>query len=69
MFYFSMESLPLSTEQWKPVVGYEGIFEVSDWGRVRRIKRGKGTRVGRILKGVMNNGYVRVGLWKKNSKR
>ena len=26
-------------EQWKPVVGYEGIYEVSDRGRVRGIDR------------------------------
>ena len=24
-------------ERWKPVVGWEGFYEVSDWGRVRRI--------------------------------
>ena len=26
-----------SDERWKPVVGWEGFDEVSDWGRVRRI--------------------------------
>ena len=26
-----------SDERWKPVVGWEGFYEVSDWGRVRRI--------------------------------
>lgn len=25
------------TEEWKPVVGYEGLYEVSDWGRVRSV--------------------------------
>lgn len=25
-------------EVWKPVVGYEGLYEVSDLGRVRRVK-------------------------------
>jgi len=28
-------------EIWKPVVGFEGIYEVSDHGRVRTIKTGK----------------------------
>jgi hypothetical protein len=28
-----------STEQWKPVVGYEGVYEVSDHGRVRGVDR------------------------------
>jgi hypothetical protein len=27
------------TERWKPVVGYEGIYEVSDHGRVRSLDR------------------------------
>ena len=28
-----------STEQWRPVVGYEGLYEVSDHGRVRSVDR------------------------------
>jgi len=28
-------------EQWKPVLGYETLYEVSDLGNVRRIARGK----------------------------
>lgn len=27
------------TEEWRPVVGYEGIYEVSDLGRVRSLPR------------------------------
>lgn len=26
-------------ENWRPVVGYEGLYEVSDWGRVRSVDR------------------------------
>lgn len=26
-------------EEWKPVVGYEGFYEVSDWGNVRSVDR------------------------------
>lgn len=26
-------------EEWKPVVGYEGLYEVSDWGNVRSVDR------------------------------
>lgn len=45
-------------EQWRPVVGYEGIYEVSDQGRVRsvdrevRASRGGGTftKAGQLLK-------------------
>jgi len=28
----------MNAEVWKPVVGYEGTYEVSDLGRVRRVK-------------------------------
>lgn len=28
-------------ENWKPVAGFEGLYEVSDIGRVRGLKRGK----------------------------
>lgn len=35
---------------WKPVVGYEDHYEVSDDGQVRRIGRVAGATVGRVLK-------------------
>lgn len=43
------------TEVWKPVVGYEGLYEVSDHGRVRGLDRldARGRRwKGRVLKGT-----------------
>lgn len=51
-------------EQWKPVVSYEGYYEVSDQGRVRSLDRVQ--RNGRFLKGrVMKqspylNGYMNI---------
>lgn len=60
-------------EVWKPVVGYEGFYEVSNLGRVRSIDRmcysdryKNGTfRKGRVLKGnKLKNGYVQVHLSK-----
>lgn len=39
--------LPLDAEEtWRPVVGYEGLYEVSDHGRVRRVATGKILRFG-----------------------
>lgn len=50
------------TEVWKPVPGYEGLYEVSDAGQVRRIS------TGRIIKPkVEKNGYVRVHLSNKTA--
>lgn len=37
-------------EQWRPVVGFEDTYAVSNLGRVRRDAPGKGTQVGRLLR-------------------
>ncbi|UTH14748.1 NUMOD4 domain-containing protein [Macrococcus equipercicus] len=60
-------------ETWKDVVGYEGIYEVSDYGRVRTkegkqthsVRHGVRTWKPRILKEKNPKGRdVRVSLWK-----
>jgi|CXWL01.1.fsa_nt_gi hypothetical protein len=38
-----------NTERWLPVVGYEGIYSVSSFGRIRRDKPSQGARVGAII--------------------
>lgn len=44
------------TENWKPVVGFEGRYEVSDLGRVRTL-----LRIPKLIRGVpSHNGYPRV---------
>ena len=50
-----------SLEIWKDIEGYEGLYQVSSWGRV------KNSRTGRILKGLRDkDGYLLVGLCKKS---
>ncbi|ORC02701.1 hypothetical protein B1T48_16980 [Mycobacterium persicum] len=57
-------------EQWRPVVGYEGLYEVSDVGRVRSLARtvlhphsGRYTLCGRILSPHPDGcGYLKVRL-------
>jgi len=60
-------------ERWLPVVGYEGVYEVSDQGRVRslnRITRHGHKRRGQILNPVpMPAGYLLVNLWKDSLPR
>lgn len=51
-------------EEWKPVVGFEGLYEVSNHGRIRSSYRG-----GKLLNGnVDGRGYNRVWLWKNRVK-
>lgn len=57
------------TEQWKPVVGYEGSYEVSDLGKVRSVLRtdaGGVPRGGHLMKVQINaqTGYPVVKLFR-----
>ena len=60
----------MSKEIWKDIFGYEGLYQVSDQGRVksleRKVRHGRGidlTIKERILKpGTDRGGYLRVGL-------
>lgn len=53
-------------EIWKDVIGYEGIYQVSNMGRVKRIKQARGTHVGKVLKEVLGkDGYVYVKIFKE----
>lgn len=55
-------------ECWKPVVGYEGLYEVSDLGRVRSLNY-KRSRKESIMKQVLDgDGYYCLLLY-KNGKR
>jgi len=58
-----------ATERWLPVVGYEGIYEVSDMGRVKRVAAAQGTRVGMVLKPIEQAGYHFYNLNKKGAPR
>ena len=60
-------------EVWKDVVGFEGLYKVSDRGNVRSVERRDsiGRKVGgRIMKPIPNaNGYIRVGLCKNGIRK
>lgn len=54
-------------ENWKDIPGYEGIYQVSDLGRVKRIKGCEGTRPGKIVNPwIAGTGYCVVGLSNKS---
>ena len=64
-------------ESWRPIPGFEGLYEVSDQGQVKSLDRerpnkGGGTaRIkGRLLKAVTNkDGYKQVDLYKNGKRR
>lgn len=68
------------TEQWKPVVGFEGLYEVSDLGRVRSLDRSwmqvarggslyRHFKRGQMLRpGIASNGYPTVALGRGNTR-
>lgn len=67
-----MEKLSLPYEVWRAVVGYEGYYEVSNWGRVRSLPRmtARGMMGGQILKPVKNkDGYLQVNLYKDGKRQ
>jgi hypothetical protein len=60
-------------ETWKPVLGYEGLYEVSSTGRVRSLdhlvknRYGLALRGGRVLRQTPDRaGYLQVNLSKEN---
>lgn len=62
-------------DEWRPVVGFEGIYEVSRHGLVRSVDRIVVDNIGRTrhLRGVLlsitqdEHGYMRVGLYRQGS--
>lgn len=53
-------------ERWKDIDGYAGLYQVSEEGRVRSLKRGKR----RILKSWLSGGgYLQVALWKGGKRK
>jgi len=57
-------------ENWKPIDGYEGKYEVSDLGRIRSLSDKNGNRREHILvQRAGHNGYLYVNLWKRSRSR
>jgi hypothetical protein len=67
------KSTELPPEEWRPVVGYEGLYEVSNYGRVRRSSDSPGHahnwKAGRPVSIRLKGGYPYVSLWKSNATR
>lgn len=68
-----MNNVALIDEIWKPVCGYEGLYEVSNFGRVKSLKGWNGKHYierEKILKqGFTTTGYKRVDLVKNKQRK
>lgn len=51
-------------EHWKAVVGYEGLYEVSDQGRIRSLNYAHTGQVDYLIPQKTEKGYLRVCLYK-----
>lgn len=67
----------MSKEVWKDIAGYEGLYQVSNWGRVKSLKRFVRLRKENDLRGYYKDekiisqnehqgGYLKVDLFKNN---
>ena len=56
----------MQDEQWKPCPGYEGIYEVSSTGKVRRVCTTRGSGAGYVLKGLIDGHGYRTYTLRKN---
>lgn len=51
-------------EIWKPVVGYEGLYECSSFGRVRSLNYRRTNTIKNLSLSLSKDGYIKVHLWK-----
>lgn len=72
-----MKELIKEPEVWKPIQGFEGLYEVSSWGNVRSVDRivehpieNLRNKKGKLLqKNILNTGYYYVDLYKCNKRK
>lgn len=50
----------MGTEIWKPIKGYEGLYEISNWGRVKSLNYRRSGKLGLLKPKVDKDGYLVV---------
>jgi hypothetical protein len=53
-----------ATEEWRPVVGFEGLYEVSNLGRIKRSSASYRKKPGDLVKTPFDGKYLRCNLWR-----
>ena len=63
--YKNLDLENLEGKEWRPVIEYEGLYQVSSLGRVKSLKDNHNNTREKILRQVkLKNGYLVVNLWK-----
>jgi hypothetical protein len=66
LFYINEDGL-VCQEKWKPIVGYESKYEVSDLGRVKTFNYRRNPFI--MVQEQLKKGYCRISLFKDNKKK
>lgn len=66
--YTRSDQSPIKGERWRPIDDFEDYYLISDYGRVKRIKKTQTSRVGWILKSSRKNFYS-VAILIRNNQR
>ena len=64
----------MTTEIWKDIKGYNGMYQVSSQGRIKRVYTPKSYKhIDKILNPLVSNShtlqYLRIGLWQNGNKK
>lgn len=57
-----------TNEEWKPIIGYEGLYNISTYGRIYSIPR-KGTKGGIVKPSFSSSGYLQTHLCKDKTRK
>lgn len=56
-------------EQWKDIKGYEGLYQISNLGRVRSLNYNRTGKVKVLKNSPAKHGYLKISLWHNGKKK
>ena len=59
----------MEEEIWKDIVGYEGLYQVSNTGKIKSLNYNHTGREKILKQRLFNRGYLYVGLWKNGKQK
>jgi len=68
IFHINDEGL-VCLEEWRDIPNYEGIYQVSDLGRIKSLNYRRTNKENILKSRIEEKGYMRLGLFKNNKKK